>query len=571
MSIFTDTFTGTPAADLTTHTPTGGSGGPWTKHVDQNTGGLIRFDSAGTGLCAGAGTNLRAVYLPSTLTPSSADYEAVANMVCRSAIASGTSHFLGVRVGGSTGQLDGYYLRWVGSSLGDGGGTLELRLATTSLSTSLIGSWSAPSGTWTAGSTKTITLRAVGTALTVLVDGTSRIAVTNATVTRVGKPVLYNATSQPTTGSGWHWTSLTVNDLGASAPVNTVAPVVSGTARVGSTLSATTGTWTGSPTPTFTYQWQRDTGSGYTNISGATSSSCTLTSPDAGASIRCVVTGTNTAGNASANSNAVSVPGVPVNTVAPAITPSSGPYNTGDSVTCDGGTWTNSPTLTYQWYRGASPITGETAVSYTLVTTDEGANIFCRVTADNGSIATADSNIIVPAVASPLSDSSFLIYYSGGTGNTSPAASIGGARGGTFPDDDTNPNNLNMLFGPIAGSIASSGGTFYRVVYIRNTHASATAAGCVAYIQQQLAHAGLTVAVAVPTQDVNTDVPALASGTTAPTGVTWITTTNPSLGGSFGDLGPGQYRGLYVRLSVGAGTTAIAEDDFVLAVQGNAT
>jgi hypothetical protein len=51
-------------------------------------------------------------------------------------------------------------------------------------------------------------------------------------------------------------------------PVNTVAPAVSGTATVGQTLSSTTGTWTGLPTPTFTYQWQR-AGS---NISGATSS-----------------------------------------------------------------------------------------------------------------------------------------------------------------------------------------------------------------------------------------------------------------------------------------------------------
>ena len=84
-----------------------------------------------------------------------------------------------------------------------------------------------------------------------------------------------------------------------SAPVNTVAPSVTGTATVGQTLSCSTGTWTGSPAPTFTYQWQRVT----TNITSATSSTYVLVAADAGNTIRCVVTATNTIGAVSANSN----------------------------------------------------------------------------------------------------------------------------------------------------------------------------------------------------------------------------------------------------------------------------
>jgi hypothetical protein len=52
------------------------------------------------------------------------------------------------------------------------------------------------------------------------------------------------------------------------------------------------------------YQWQRDAGGGFANISGATSQSYGLTGSDAGARIRCVVT----VRGASADSNAVSVP-----------------------------------------------------------------------------------------------------------------------------------------------------------------------------------------------------------------------------------------------------------------------
>jgi hypothetical protein len=100
--------------------------------------------------------------------------------------------------------------------------------------------------------------------------------------------------------------------VAGNAPVNTVAPAVTGTATVGQTLTTTNGTWTGVPTPTFTYQWQRVT----TNISGATSSTYVLVAADAGNTIRCVVTATNAVSAVSANSNstasvAATVPGAP--------------------------------------------------------------------------------------------------------------------------------------------------------------------------------------------------------------------------------------------------------------------
>lgn len=88
-----------------------------------------------------------------------------------------------------------------------------------------------------------------------------------------------------------------------SGPTNTVAPAVTGTPTVGETLSCSTGTWSGTGTISYAYQWQRD-GS---NISGATSSTYTLVEADASTSVRCVVTATDDIGSTSANSNAVSV------------------------------------------------------------------------------------------------------------------------------------------------------------------------------------------------------------------------------------------------------------------------
>jgi alpha-tubulin suppressor-like RCC1 family protein len=76
-----------------------------------------------------------------------------------------------------------------------------------------------------------------------------------------------------------------------AAPVNTVAPVVTGTTTVGSTLTTTDGTWTGAPAPTFTYQWFR---SPSTSIGGATSSTYVLVTGDRGFGIFCRVKATNT-------------------------------------------------------------------------------------------------------------------------------------------------------------------------------------------------------------------------------------------------------------------------------------
>jgi hypothetical protein len=88
---------------------------------------------------------------------------------------------------------------------------------------------------------------------------------------------------------------------GASAPANTVAPVISGSTPYGSTLSCTTGTWTGSPAPTFTYQWKN----AGVDIGGATANTYQTVLGDVGDAITCTVTATNTAGSASAGSNTI--------------------------------------------------------------------------------------------------------------------------------------------------------------------------------------------------------------------------------------------------------------------------
>lgn len=100
------------------------------------------------------------------------------------------------------------------------------------------------------------------------------------------------------------------------APENTSPPTISGQAVEGQTLTATTGTWTGSTPMNFSFQWQRCDQSGLNcqNIAGATGQSYTLTAADVGFTIRVLVT----AQNANGSSSAASAPTAPVQAAGPA-------------------------------------------------------------------------------------------------------------------------------------------------------------------------------------------------------------------------------------------------------------
>jgi hypothetical protein len=95
-----------------------------------------------------------------------------------------------------------------------------------------------------------------------------------------------------------------VPGAGAAAPPTfTAAPEISGEASEGSLLSVSTGTWTGSGTITYTYQWLRCgyAGSPCALVADATSPTYTPTAADAGATIRAVVTAKDSAGTNSAS------------------------------------------------------------------------------------------------------------------------------------------------------------------------------------------------------------------------------------------------------------------------------
>jgi hypothetical protein len=94
----------------------------------------------------------------------------------------------------------------------------------------------------------------------------------------------------------------------SAAPKNTSPPTISGTPKVGQALTASPGTWSGSPT-SFAYQWQ-DCNLDValcTNISGATGQTYGVRLTDLGFRIRVVVTAKNAKGSATAASTPTAV------------------------------------------------------------------------------------------------------------------------------------------------------------------------------------------------------------------------------------------------------------------------
>jgi hypothetical protein len=94
------------------------------------------------------------------------------------------------------------------------------------------------------------------------------------------KTLYCDVTATNGAGSVVYTVTVGVVAVGAGAPANTVAPVITGTTQVGQVLSVSDGTW--SPTwSTFAYQWLRNGGA----ISAATANTYTLASGDLGATI----------------------------------------------------------------------------------------------------------------------------------------------------------------------------------------------------------------------------------------------------------------------------------------------
>ena len=204
----------------------------------------------------------------------------------------------------------------------------------------------------------------------------------------------------------------------ATAPVNTALPDISGTPQSGLTLTASTGTWSGSPTG-FAYQWRQCGASGgnCADVPGAVARTYAVTEADIGHTLRVAVTATNSVGSSTAVSAATTVvqsaSSPPVNTVAPSV---AGSAVQGQTLNVNPGTWTGTQPMTFtqQWQRcdtagaGCTDIASATSASYTIASADVGHTLRAIVTASN-TAGTASAASAATGVVSASSSMATLV------------------------------------------------------------------------------------------------------------------------------------------------------------------
>jgi hypothetical protein len=124
------------------------------------------------------------------------------------------------------------------------------------------------------------------------------------------------------------------------------------------------------------------------------------------------------------------------------------------------------------------------------------------------------------------------VHLSGGSSNTDPLLSIGGAMSSALQS--------TTLFDDASAAKRISGFTDYRLVYYRNDESVDVVAS--AYVGQQMDAHG-TLAVGLATEAVNATVSAVADRFTAPAGVTFLTSGHTSTV----TIPAGQTKGVWVR------------------------
>jgi hypothetical protein len=210
-----------------------------------------------------------------------------------------------------------------------------------------------------------------------------------------GKVVTVTVTA---TSQGYRKTVLRSAAAEAVAPAAFTAdtPQITGTAAIGQTLTAVIGTWSPEPSST-SLQWKRDG----KVIDGATGSTYTVGLDDATATLTVEVTGKADGFADKTVASAATATIAAGQFEAPSAATVSGDAVVGSTLTADAGTWSPTPTLSYQWYRGESPISRADKATYTLTAADQGADVTVHVT---GSARGYADVTITSASAGPVAE-----------------------------------------------------------------------------------------------------------------------------------------------------------------------
>lgn len=149
---------------------------------------------------------------------------------------------------------------------------------------------------------------------------------------------------------------------------------------------------------------------------------------------------------------------------------------------------------------------------------------------------------------------------SGGSSNSDPTASIGGAI--------SSVDAPSSYFPDVGSAEAAAGSIKYRCIYVLNNNSTQTLLGAKIWIQANTPSTSTDIAIGLGAAGLDGTETAIANDTTAPSGVTFSSPSNLSGGLSLTDVPDGEYYPVWVRRTVTAGAAA-ATDTFTLRAQGD--
>jgi len=149
-------------------------------------------------------------------------------------------------------------------------------------------------------------------------------------------------------------------------------------------------------------------------------------------------------------------------------------------------------------------------------------------------------------------------YLSGGSGNTDPAASLGGARSTTEVTGST-------LWDKVESAEAAAGDIEYRCIYAKNTGAD-TALDAKVWVQANTPSLDTAIAIALDGEGKNGTAETETDEGTAPTGESFSAPTDYAGGLALGSLAQNDEYPIWIRRTVTAAAANTPSDTFTLRV-----
>jgi len=167
----------------------------------------------------------------------------------------------------------------------------------------------------------------------------------------------------------------------------------------------------------------------------------------------------------------------------------------------------------------------------------------------------------------PVSAASLKYYLSGGSGNTNPNASLGGARSTTEV-----AGTINNLFDDVSGSESTAGSTEYRCLYFRNEDADADGLiSPILWFTSNTPSATTAMSMGIDPAGKNGTATTISTEVEVPSGVSFSAPSTKATGLALpsGPYDQNDYVAIWLRRVVDSGTSSATNDPATLRVEGD--